>query len=334
MIGASDPSIVTLDGFAGPLRVILKLEWLNPVGSIKAATARALVDSLPLDRPGPPPHLIESTSGNLGLALAAICAERGYGFTCVVDPNSNGRAIRLVRPHGAEDVVVHRRDENGGYLGARIDYIRRRIAGDPHLIWPNQYANAANVWAHAAWTAPGIHAAVGAIDGLFVGAGTTGTLMGCAQYFRAHSPSTRVFGVDSVGSVTFGTPAGPRHIPGLGASRLPPIYDGREIDHRVLVDEREAVVMCREVAQTWGIAVGGSSGAVLAAVRRRQTDFRAGDTVVAISPDGADRYIDTVYDDEWVEARWPGVTGERLAPVAPLPQPVAVGGHARAHAGG
>lgn len=281
---------------------LLKLESLNPAGSIKLKTASGLIDDLQSrGLIGPDTILIESSSGNLGVALAMICAERGIAFTCVVDPNTSRHNVRMMHSYGAEVIRVDTPDANGGYLGTRIALIHDKLAGDSRYVWLNQYENAANPRAHARTTARSISREVGHVDYLFVGAGTTGTLMGCVQHFRRHHPTTRIIAVDSVGSVTFDTPPGRRVIPGLGTSQRPPIFDVEGIHALELVPESRTVAMCRVLARTKGLLVGGSTATVIAAVHAWRERIEPGSVVVALSPDWGERYLDTLYDDQWVE---------------------------------
>lgn len=302
----TDDVFLHLDRFVPGTTVFLKLEGLNPAGSIKLKTANTLIESM--EESGelhPGVRVIESSSGNLGIALSVVCAARGYPLTVVTDPNAARHAIRVMECLGTQIVEVRARDAHGGYLQTRIDYIRQQLARDPGLLWLNQYANPANVQAHREQTARAVHRGLGTVDVLFVGAGTTGTLMGCVQYFARHSPQTRIIAVDTVGSVTFGGPAAPRFIPGLGTSRRPEIYadDGRF--EKVLVPEADTVAMCRLVAARYGLLAGGSTGTVLAAVSKLGPQLPPGARVAAISPDLGDKYIDTVYSDAWVAERYP-----------------------------
>ncbi|MEU2790040.1 2,3-diaminopropionate biosynthesis protein SbnA [Streptomyces sp. NPDC007100] len=301
-----DDLFVRVDRLVPGSSVFLKIEGLNPAGSVKLKTAVALVaDAENSGRPFPATRLIESTSGNLGVALAMVCAAKGYALTCVTDPNANDRSVRLMETLGAEVVVIDVRDGNGGYLQSRINYIHERLRRDRNAHWLNQYANAAGPRAHRERTGRALVQALGRIDYAFIGAGTTGTLMGCAGYLREHSPATRVIAVDALGSVTFGGAASRRHIPGLGTSRRPEILDERHVDDIVLVPEDEAVEMCRVLAGERGLLLGGSTGTVLAAVRRAAKDIPAGSVVAALSPDFGERYLETVYNDAWVAERWP-----------------------------
>jgi 2,3-diaminopropionate biosynthesis protein SbnA len=291
-----------LPGLIPGIELLLKLEGLNPAGSIKLKTAVALLDDLEKRGLGPGSgRVIESSSGNLGVALAVVCASRGYELNVVTDPNATRASILAMRALGAQVTVVTDRDAAGGYLQTRLDYIAKRLAEDPFLHWPNQYANPAGVRAHRDRTAAGIHRELGPIDVLAVGAGTTGTLMGCLEYFTEQCPGTRVIAVDALGSLLFGGSAGRRMIPGLGVSRVPELFRDDHGLEKAIIAEVDTIAMCRRVAREHGLLVGGSTGTVLAAVQRLAATFQTGSRVVVISPDLGERYLETVYDDEWVE---------------------------------
>jgi cysteine synthase A len=297
----TDEVFLELDGILPDRQLFLKLEGMNPAGSVKLKSALGMVEDA--ERKGvlvPGGRIVESSSGSLGIALSVIAASRGYHFTCVTDPNISPQSLALIRALGAEVLQVTQRDHNGGYLGTRIARIREMTGSDPNLVWLNQYANPANAQAHAQWTATSILKNIGHVDTLLVGAGTTGTLMGCTRHFRMFSPWTRIVAVDTAGSVTFGGLPGPRHIPGLGTSRRPELCQPEQVDEVILVDERDAVRMCRRMAREHGLALGGSTGSVLAALESIADRVPTGSRVVALSPDMGDRYVKTIYDDMWV----------------------------------
>jgi N-(2-amino-2-carboxyethyl)-L-glutamate synthase len=192
-------------------------------------------------------------------------------------------------------------DADGGLLGAQIAYIRAVCASDDRYVWLNQYANPGNWKAHYRTTAPAIVRRFPRLDVLFVGAGTTGTLMGCARYLREWHRPVRIVAVDSVGSVTFGGPPGRRLIPGLGTSVRPQLLDESYVDEVVRVEEADAIRACRRLAGR-GFLFGGSTGTVVSGAsswlaRRDAREL----TAVAIAPDLGERYLDTVYDTSWVE---------------------------------
>ena len=189
--------------------LFLKCEGFNFAGSIKLKAATEMVEAA--ERDGiltPGSVLVESSSGNLGVALSMIAASKGYGFLCVTDSRCNLSTRRLMQAFGSQVHVITEPDPVGGFLGARINYVRSLCASDDRYVWLNQYANPQNWKAHYRNTAPAIARQFPQLDVLFVGAGTCGTLMGCARYFREWHRPVRVVAVDSVGSVTFGGRAG------------------------------------------------------------------------------------------------------------------------------
>jgi len=279
----------------------LKCEGFNFAGSIKLKAAAAMVAAAEREgrlRPGS--TLIESSSGNLGVALSMIAASRGYRFLCVTDSRCNLSSRQLMEALGSCVHVIAEPDATGGYLAARIEYVRALCAEDERYVWLNQYENAANWQAHHLTTAPAIARQFPRLDVLFVGAGTTGTLMGCARYFRDHHPSVRIVAVDSVGSVTFGGPPGPRMLPGLGTSVPPPLLDESYVDDVVCVAEADTVRACHDLARR-GFLFGGSTGTVVSGatswLAEHDTD---GLTAVAIAPDLGERYLDTIYQTNWL----------------------------------
>ena len=305
---SAPPTFYRLRDLLPNVSVHVKLESLNVAGSIKLKTARRLIRDLETNgRLQPGCRVIESSSGNLGVALAFLCAERGYEFTCISDPNISPQTCRLIQAIGAKVIIVREKDARGGYLQTRLALIQRMISADPRLVWTNQYANRANSAAHYSTTGAEILGTFPTPDWVFIGAGTTGTLAGCSRFLREHSPKTRIVAVDSVGSVTFGGPSGPRHLPGMGTSLRPALADDCLIDELLMVGERDAARLCRDIAKRQGLFLGPSSGSVLSAVVSLRARITAGQTVVAISPDAGDRYLETLYNDEWLESRFPGL---------------------------
>ncbi|WP_018788855.1 2,3-diaminopropionate biosynthesis protein SbnA [Micromonospora sp. CNB394] len=303
-IVADDVFLRLPDALPG-VEVVLKLEGLNPAGSIKLKPAVGMIRDAELRgllRPGG--RVVESSSGSLGIALAMVCAARGYRFQCVTDPNASPQSVAVMRALGAEVVCVDRHDENGGYLQSRIAYIKTLITSDPQVVWLNQYANPANWRVHAETTAAAILAELPKVDFLFVGTGSAGTLMGCVRLFRLASPLTRIVAVDSLGSVSFGRPAGTRFVPGIGASRQPEILRPEAVDDLVVVAEHEAVRTCRWLARERGFFAGGSTGSVVAAMQHYRPAIPLGSQVVGIAPDFGDRYAQTIYEDTWVADRF------------------------------
>jgi N-(2-amino-2-carboxyethyl)-L-glutamate synthase len=280
----------------------LKCEGFNFAGSIKLKAAAEMVESA--ERDGvltPDSILIESSSGNLGVALSMIAASKGYQFLCVTDPRCNLATRRAMEALGSEVHIVTEPDASGGFLGTRIEYVRALCASDNRYVCLDQYTNPGNWKAHYRTTAPAIARQFPQLDVLFVGAGTTGTLMGCARYFRRRHSSVRVVAVDSVGSVTFGGEPGRRMIPGLGTSVRPPLLDESYVDEVVRVEEADAIRACHRLARS-GFLFGGSTGTVVSGAVGWLSHHDAHElTAVAIAPDLGERYLDTVYHLNWLQ---------------------------------
>ncbi|MEU3622975.1 2,3-diaminopropionate biosynthesis protein SbnA [Amycolatopsis coloradensis] len=281
----------------------LKCEGLNLAGSIKLKAAAEMVTAAEREgllRPGS--ILVESSSGNLGIALSMIAASKGYQFLCVTDSRCNAVTKQLMEAYGSKVHTISEPLPDTGFLGARLAFVDSLCARDDRFVWLNQYRNPNNSLAHYQQTAPAILKQFPDVQVLFIGAGTTGTLMGCAQYFREHKPDTTLVGVDTVGSVTFGGPPAPRLIPGVGAGVLPPLYDSSFVDNVVMVPEPDTVRTCRRLARQ-GFLFGGSTGTVISGALKWLSANPLGPTeaAVAIAPDFGERYLDTVYRDSWVQ---------------------------------
>lgn len=286
------------------VEVLAKLEMLNPCGSMKDRPARYIVEQGLREgtlRPGM--RLVESTSGNLGVALAVVARMHGLSFTAVVDPNTSATNLRLLDLFGADVEMVTEPDEAGGYLHTRVRRAQDYAEADPEVVWINQYANERN-W-RAYYDTVGaelLQQAPGPIDYLVGPVSTTGSLQGTARRLRESYPEMRVVAVDAVGSVIFGTAPGKRRIPGFGASRVPEIFSPGEIDEVVHVGDRESTSGCRRLVEAEGILAGGSSGAVIAALDGLVERLPGPARVLTVLPDRGERYLDTVFDDAWAEA--------------------------------
>ena len=203
--------------------------------------------------------------------------------------------------YGAQVIVVEDRDPAGGYLGSRLKKIDQILQSDPNAIWLNQYANIANKNVHAEQTANEIAREFDKVDWVFVGTGTTGTHGGISERLRQKFSEVKVVAVEPVGSVTFGGAPGKRNIPGIGTSVRPGLADLVKPDRVIAVNEEKTVAACLSFVRDYHLLVGGSTGTVLTAVQQLAPEFKPGDTIVAISPDLGEKYLDTVYDPIWVE---------------------------------
>lgn len=315
--------LVRLTGFLDidDIDLHVKVESANPGGSAKDRPARRMIEeALRTGRIGPGSVVVESSSGNTGIGLAQVCRYHGLRFVCVVDGRAQRQNLAIMRALGADiDVVDAPLDGSVDLLSARLERVAHLVERIPLAFWPNQYANRDNPLAHEAGTMTEIDDVFGDdLDVLFVAVSSTGTLGGCLDLLARRNRRTRVVAVDSVGSVLFGGERGTRTIPGLGAGVTPPLALGRRVDEVVRVTDLDCVAGCRRVAHTDATLVGGSAGGVLHAVRRLQSSLR-GLTCVTIAADSGHRYLETVFDDDWVASTL-GCPPERLAELAgPFP---------------
>ncbi|MBO9608431.1 MAG: 2,3-diaminopropionate biosynthesis protein SbnA [Paenibacillaceae bacterium] len=289
-----------------PFAVYAKLEMLNPGGSVKDRPAIDMLRAAQREgklREGS--VVVESSSGNLAIGLAQACNLLGCRFVCVVDPRTTQANLRLLRAYGARIDLVSRPDPaTSEFVPARLNRVRRWLRRLPDAFWPNQYANPHNAAAHQRTTMAELAADVPAIDYLFLGVSTCGTLRGCIDYIREHGLATRVIAVDAAGSVIFGRPnAGvKRHLPGIGAGIQPALKPAEGVHDVVTVSDRDSIHYCRLLARRESIVAGGSSGGVVAAVAAYRERIAPGSICAVLLPDRGERYLDTIYDDGWVNA--------------------------------
>jgi len=279
-----------------------KVEALNPGGSIKDRPALEIIESgLRSGAIGPGSVIVESSSGNMGIGLAQACAYHGLHFICVVDPKTAPQNLRVLRAYGADIDFVHEPDpESGEFLQARLKRVAQLVE-ELGAYWPDQYSNRANPASHYQTTMREVVDALdGRLDFLFVATSTCGTIRGCAEYLHDAGLQTRVVAVDALGSRIFDSPPADRRIPGLGAGLRPPLCDVSLIDDYVLVSDVDCIAGCRQLVAREAILAGGSSGGVVSGIHRYRKLIPAGSVCVAILPDRGERYLETVYDDDWV----------------------------------
>lgn len=279
--------------------VLAKLEFMNPTGSIKDRPARHVVSSwVESGRLRPGMRLVESTSGNFGVALAMHCGLHDIRCTLVVDPLVTDANHALMQHYGADVVQVEEVDDQGGYLKTRLAEVQKILEHDPSALWVNQYANDLNWASHYHGTGAEILRDVdGTVDYLVAGLSTGGSITGTARRLREANPAMKVIAVDAVGSVIFGGPAGPRRIPGIGASRRPEILDDSLIDDVIYVTDEQAIASCHQLLSAEGIMAGGSSGSAVSAISRLIPTIDPGSRIVTLFPDRGERYLGLVYGD-------------------------------------
>src|SRR6266545_3620102 len=243
------------------MRLFAKLEYVNPVGSIKDRPALWILKrAAERGEIGEETTVVESSSGNFASALAAYTRLVGLKFIPVIDPNISGTYESLLRRLCPKVVKVEERDDTGGFLMTRLEMVKRLCTTVPNAYWPNQYGNPDAVEAHYQLTAGEICAEFESLDYVFIGVSTAGTIAGVSRRLKEHYPNVQIIAVDTKGSVIFGDEPRKRHIPGVGSSIVPPLLAQARIDDVVLIPERETVAACRELLAAHGLFVGGSSG--------------------------------------------------------------------------
>jgi cysteine synthase A len=280
------------DGLGADL--LLKLEYLNPLGSVKDRIGLAMVEAAEqagLITPGRS-HIVEPTSGNTGIALAFVAAAKGYALTVVMPDSASIERQKMLRIMGAQVELTPARLGMAGAI-ARADAILEK---SPDAWMPRQFDNAANPAIHEATTAEEIWAdCAGEIDILIAGAGTGGTLTGIARALKPRRPGMRVIAVEPAESaVLSGDDPGPHEIQGIGPGFCPAVLDMSLIDRVLPVSERDAMQAARQCARLEGIPIGISSGATLhAALAIAREPGSAGKRIVAIAASSAERYLST-----------------------------------------
>ena len=274
-------------------RLLAKLEYLNPAGSVKDRVAKAMLDDA--EARGllqPDSVIIEPTSGNTGIGLAAVAAARGYRIIIVMPDTMSVERRQLMQAYGAELVLS---PGAKGMQGA-IDKADELACQIPHSFIPGQFVNPANPAAHEATTGPEIWADTdGEVDIFVAGVGTGGTITGVGRYLKRHKPAVQVVAVEPAASpfLSKGV-AGPHKIQGIGAGFAPAILDTGIYDEILPVTNEDAFAQGREIGRTEGVLVGISSGAALwAAIQVAKRPENQGKNIVVLLPDTGDRYLST-----------------------------------------
>src|SRR6184192_1743936 len=279
-----------------------KLEYVNPVGSIKDRAAYwILMRAAERGEICEETTVIESSSGNFAAALATYTQLVGLRFIPVIDPNISSTYESFLRRICPTVVKVEDRDDTGGFLKTRLQKVQELCATIPNAYWTNQYGNLDAMEAHYELTATEICADFDSLDYVFIGVSTAGTIAGVSRRLKERYPKIRIIAVDAEGSVIFGGTPRKRHIPGIGSSIVPPLLSHARIDDVVLIPEPETAAACRELLVTHGLFAGGSSGTAFAAVKRyaaRMTGAKR-PTVLFLCADRGTPYLDTVFDPKW-----------------------------------
>ena len=274
-------------------RLLGKLEYLNPAGSVKDRIARAMIDDAEakgLLKPGS--VIIEPTSGNTGIGLASVAAARGYRVIIVMPEPMSVERRQLMNASGAELVLTEGSKGMSGAI-AKAEELAREIPGG---FVPGQFVNAANPKAHFETTGPEIYEDTdGKVDYFVAGVGTGGTITGAGQYLKSRNPEVKVVAVEPKSSAVLSTGvAGAHKIQGIGAGFVPQVLDTRVYDEIIPVENDDAFALGKEMGRSEGVLVGISSGAALwAAIEIAKRPGSEGKTIVVLLPDTGDRYLST-----------------------------------------
>ena len=273
--------------------VLAKLEYFNPAGSVKDRIAKAMIDDAEARgalKPGA--TIIEPTSGNTGIGLAAVAEARGYRIIIVRPETMSVDRRQLMRAYGAELVLTEGSKGMKGAI-AKAEELASEIAGG---FIPGQFVNPANPKVHYATTGPEIYEDTdGKVDIFVAGVGTGGTVTGVGQYLKAKNPSVKIVAVEPAGSPVLSTgTAGAHKIQGIGAGFVPQVLDTSVYDEIITVTNEDAFATGRQIGRSEGVLVGISSGAAAwAAIQLAKRPENAGTTIVALLPDTGDRYLST-----------------------------------------
>ena len=274
-------------------KILAKLEYFNPAGSVKDRIAKAMIDDAEakgLLKEGS--VIIEPTSGNTGIGLASVAAARGYRIIIVMPETMSVERRQLMKAYGAELVLTEGAKGMKGAI-AKADELSKEI---PNSFVPGQFVNAANPKAHYAATGPEIYADTdGKVDIFVAGVGTGGTVTGVGQYLKAQNPAVKVVAVEPKSSAVLSTGvAGTHKIQGIGAGFVPEVLDTKIYDEIIPVENDDAFAIGKEIGKREGVLVGISSGAaVWAAIELAKRPENAGKNIVVLLPDTGDRYLST-----------------------------------------
>lgn len=287
------------------IRLYAKMESMNPGRSLKDRSSKNIImRALANKKINQDTTIVESSSGNMAIGLSRICKLLGLKLITVVDPNINQQTLKLIQLYGAQVEMVETKDPSGSYLQTRLQKVRDLLSSTPNSFTTNQYSNPDNPAAHQHIYREIKYELGFAPDYLLVAVSTCGSIKGILNEIKENGDSTKVIAVDSVGSLIFSDQAALRYIPGMGASKKPDFEIDNLIFTHSLVAEEDTVKGCYKLLQSECILAGGSTGAQVAALMQAVgTTIEKDASVCIIVADDGERYLDTIYNEDWVNEK-------------------------------
>jgi 2,3-diaminopropionate biosynthesis protein SbnA len=287
------------------VNLFVKLEYTNFTGSIKARPAFAILKyGLECGLIAENTTIVESSSGNFAIALATMCKIIGIKSTLVIDPNINADNELILDALADKVIKVDRRDITGGFLTTRINEVKKYCVLHPNAYWTNQYENEQNFLAYYHGLGQEICCELKHLNYVFIAVSSGGTLIGLSLKLKEKFPKIKVIAVDVIGSVVFGQAPRKRNISGLGSSIIPLNLKFAVIDEVIHITEHQIIAGCSELLKEHGVFGGGSTGAMYSAVKSyfKNKNLNNKPNVLFLCPDKGSTYIDTIYNDAWVDA--------------------------------
>ena len=296
--------IRSIESFCGSHQISFSLESHNIAGSIKDKNAYYLIkkaESRGLLKPGG--TIIESSSGNLGIAFAVIGKKLGYKVHIVIDQKTSLSMRQLLKLYGAQISEIFNKhcDYAGSMQKARMEYATNLQKQIPNSWYACQHLNPDTADAHYYMTAPNLETKMDAnTDAIFIGVSTAGQLSGISKYLKQKRPKLKVIAVDIKGSGVFSPQRSAYKITGLGLSFTPPAFNWNSLDRAYQVSDELTISSCHYLSQNHGLFLGASTGTLYAAAQKWLREHRVSKNICIISSDGGERYLDTIYNDQWL----------------------------------
>lgn len=284
------------------IELYIKMEGVNIGGSAKIRSAyNIIINAFKEGTINKDSTIIESSSGNFGIAMAIVCCFFGLKFICVCDAKTTSQNIKIMKAYGATIEIVNKRDKKTNeYLPVRLERVQELLHNTPKGISLDQYKNINNPRGHECAMEEIADELNNDVDYIFCAVSTFGTIRGYADYIRKNNLKTKIIAIDAVGSVLFDNTVKKRLIPGHGAASKSELFDKSIVNDYILVDDLECVKGCRFLIKKEGILAGGSTGGIISAILKYQSEIKSNAKCVFVMHDRGESYLDTIYSNQWV----------------------------------